>query len=412
MSAFHHYEELRSVFNRMDKVLPGRTEVAEKEELEEGGWDWRKTVIEAKVIRLERLPSLPLPDCEKWRYSGGIPEEHQWSTHRRWYITERTRVTTTTVTECMAPAVDDGITLPPGASLWHGPDAARRLLVLAKHDATSLFDTKEGELGLPVDYEWHTQGFVTLFATQKGVELCYRDCVRLLHPVAPRLTRLVREYARTIGWMFGLSQQEFEEHGRLHITWYKPWAGRCMELMPASPCRYENGPVVHIGVGRPVITHDMAPTLGDQTDPRGCAVRLRVPEGVMVCLDGDSRIRYAHGYPQGNDTKKNWFSLTFFMDCTRQSVAVGYDKETRAVVMATPIRVDRVVASRPSEKHMQESTLRMDLMGSLVKSMRVRLRVAESHILATRYLEAVDVDLKSYSGESKSQSSQSMMVLE
>jgi hypothetical protein len=415
MTSFQHHEELRSMLDRLDKVLPGHAQEATKQlgDWKEEAWDWRNTVIEARTVGLERSVICPEGEEEKWRYSGGIPKEHQWSPHRRWYITERTRVMTE-----VPKRVDGGgplERLPPGTSLWHGPDTARRLQVLARHDAKGLLDALvQGEVALPMDDEWATRGILTLFATQAPTELCHRDCARLLLPHAPYLTRFVQEYARAIGWMYGLTQGEFDEHCRLKIAWHKPGAGRAMELLPASPCRYENGPVVLVSAGKPVVAHDLAPTLQeDGGEPKGYPTRMMVPEGVMVCLDGASRMRHSHGHPKGADTAataaggNNWFVLTFFMDCTRQSVAVGYERETRAVIMATPIRKDRVVASVPPESYHQASRLGLDMMGSLVKSMRLRLRVAESHLLASRYLPASE---RKGSGDANSSSGSSCIL--
>ena len=367
-------------------------------------------IIEAKPAGLERLV-LP-PAQAGWRFQGEIPSKHQVSTGRRWFIREQTQVITNIIRE-QTPEVREADTdapeslkLPPGACLWHPTDAGRRLLVLAKHDARELLDRQTlsetaSRLDLPADDEWRAHGRLTLFATPGPAELCLGDSMRLLHPVAPYLARLVQEYGRTLGWMYGLGHEELEESCRLHIAWFGPMSASAMRLQAASPCRYENGPIVRVGIGRPVVTHDMAPVLEDPCDGNEPAVRLGVPEGVMLCTDGASRMRFSHGHPRiWSDTGESsaWFTLTFFLDCTRQSVAVGYDRMTREVIMATPVRRDRVVASSQPSVVPAASGLGLDLMGVLVKDMRRRLRVAESHLLVSRH----EVDRKSSSSPSSS----------
>ena len=386
MTGFQHYEELKSIFARLDKVLPGGGRLAVECNEEEQGWGWRNTVIEAKHVGLHRLV-FDRTGCEAWRFKGEIPSKHQASPGRRWYTTERTQVSTELLAVSTGEALDS---LPPGTSLWHASETARRLVVLAKHDAKLLFDTQVRECSLPADDEWRTKGTFTLFATPGPQELCFRDSVRLLQPSAPYLARLVHEYGRSIAWMYGVGLNDFAELCRLHITWHSPGTGSAMRLMPASPCRFENGPIVRVGVGRPVITHDLAPALQDPCMGRGeLPVRLAVPEGVMVCADGACRMRYSHGYPrQWGEGGKSWFTLTFFLDCTRGSVATGYDRETRAVIMSTPVQKDRVVSGNQLESPAAASRgagLGLDLMDVLVKSMRLRLRVAESHLLACRH---------------------------
>jgi hypothetical protein len=276
--------------------------------------------------------------------------------------------------------------LPPGVSLWHASDHARRLFVLAKHESRALFDAQTDVCTLPGDDEWRGKGYLTLFATPGPVEYCFRDCVRILRQEAPYLTRLVQEYGREIAWMYGLEWQEFDEMCRLHITWRSGKPTAPMRLLPASSCRYENGPVIHVGLGKTVITHDLAPAITDPCLGRSeLPVRLGVPEGVLMCMDGPSRIRYSHGCPcQRGGVDPPWLMLTFLLDCTHRSVAIGYERETRAVVMATPTCKDRVVTPSPQPEFLP-CGLTLDLTGLLVKKMRLRLRVAESHVLTARY---------------------------
>jgi hypothetical protein len=378
MVSYQHYDELVAILARLDLVLPGQT----GKERPKGStdWSWRNTVIEAKPVSLERLV---LDMDERWRFRGDIPSVHQTGPSRRWYIREKTELLTE-----VAPTPPAGMpvdNLPPGVSLWHASDHARRLFVLAKYESNSLFSAQTDASALPADDDWRAKGYITLFATPGPAEYCFRDCARILQKEAPYLTRLVQEYARAIAWMYGMEWHEFEEMCRLHITWRSASAVMPMRLLPASPCRYENGPVVHIGLGRTVITHDLAPTI---TDPCiGCSelpVRLVVPEGAMMCMDGPSRMRYSHGCPsQRGDSAPPWIMLSFFLDCTRQSIAIGYERETRAVVMATPLCKDRVVA--PLQTDLLPCGLALDLTGVLVKNMRLRLRVAESHVLAARH---------------------------
>ena len=367
-----HYEELQSVFARLDRVLPGQARRADDKD---EGWDWRNTVIEAQPIRLLRLT--PIGDTAVFRKD--IPAKHQKPAHRRWYVAEQTQVLTTNW-----QAVQPGA-LPPGVSLWHASDTARRLIVLAMHDACELFRGQTWQCTLPANDEWRICGRLTLFDTPGPAELCFKDSVRLLAYHGPYLARLMREYARSIAWMYGMPQSQFEEACRVHVAWHAPGSSSPARLSPASSCRYENGPIVWVAIGKPVSTHDFIPALPDISSQEHAA-RLEVSEGVMVCTDGPARVRYSHGYPcqQG---EKSWFTLTYYLDCTRQSLAVGYDRETRSLIMATPIRKDRVVPGTALDSP-PSGGLALDLMGALVKDMRLRLRVAESHLLSASYEKA------------------------
>ena len=374
MSSFLHYEDLRSVFARLDQVLPGRPRVQEQDSHEDG-WDWRSTIIEAKPVQLHQL------SVQAGIFRGEVPSCHQTSTGRRWYVTDKTRVHTSNY------PVGPPTSLPAGTSLWHASEQARRLTVLAMHDARALFDEETQQCTLPAQDEWLSTGRLALFATPGPAELCFRDAITLLEPRAPYLARLAQAYARSIAWVYGMQHHEIQEACRLHITWHSQASRTPACMPPASPCRYENGPIVRIGIGRPVVTHDLIPALPDPScAAQEHAARVEVSEGVMLITDGTSRMRYSHGHPC-NTSGKDWLSLTFFMDCTRQSLAVAYDRETRSVIMATPIRKDRVVAtSDPDQLPCPPSGVGLDLMGVLVKDLRLRLRIAESHVMVKRHL--------------------------
>jgi hypothetical protein len=135
-----------------------------------------------------------------------------------------------------------------------------------------------------------------------------------------------------------------------------------------------------------------------------------VPEGVMVCTDGACRIRYAHGYPPTTACDPEaWFCLTFHLDCNRRSGPVAFERETRAVIMQTPVIQDRVVASR--KQAAPPAAKRLDAMSRLLLAMRRRLRSTESHLLAERCAGRYARDQLAFSnGEREQPSSSNVLV--
>jgi hypothetical protein len=400
-----HYEELLSMCTRLDKVLPGESGGKSSSgsrfaQLE--GWSWRNTVIEAKPV------SLALLDQEAKVFRGEIPDQYQTTQSRRWYVQEQTRHTSS------ANSIEglDGISLPQGTSLWHAPDDARRLLVLARHDAKLLFEARDGwRASMPCEDNWESHGRLSLFAMPGPCELCLRDCMRLLRPMAPYLARLVEEYARGLCWMYGFEALEFEEGCRLSVTWLAGGRSKPVELPPASPCRFENGPIALVGVGLPVVAHDLVPVLPGE-DGLEWPVRVSVPEGVVVCTDGASRMRYAHGHPPSSGQDEGWFFLTFQLDCNRRSLAVAYERETRAVVMQTPVVGDRVVTcKRNLLPALVGGGSHADAISRLVKNMRRRVRVAESHQAAERSAARYERDRQALLETGSSAKSSSSSVL-
>lgn len=374
MVSFHQYEELCSIFDRMDRSLPNNNNA---DPGCAGGWTCQHpAVVEARPSSLSYLALR----TDTWRFKGHIPLEHRKYQHRHWYIRESTRLATDTVTDTEVPPTR-GLKLPPGTSLWHAPEQAKRLIALAKHDATLLFEDQLCALTLPASNGWHADGFLTLFSTPGPGQLLLGDCTRLLRPRAPYVARLVDEYVKSLSWMYDITPSQMAITCRLHITWYPPGGGSPMQLTESSANSHDNGPVVHVGVGEKIITHDLSPTLPDHSE-HNAPVRLCVPEGVMVCLDGATRMRYSHGHPT-RATRSHWLSLTFFMDCVEQSVPVAYEEHTRIVVTQTPIHPERIVSTTPRPELPLKNT-RPSPISSLIVRMRARLRTAESLALAGR----------------------------
>ena len=337
-------------------------------------------VVGAKHVSLS---CMALPD-DAWRFKGVVPPEHQSVHHRRWYIRESTQRVTLRE-NAMVPPSGEG-TLPSGTSLWHASDQSKRLIALATHDARMLFDEQISTQTLPGSNEWTVSGHFTLFSLPGPRQLLLGDCHRLLSPHAPYVARLMAEYARSICWMFNIEASQFDKSCRVHITCFPPGGGSPMRLAECSECPHENGPVIHVGIGAPLITHDLSPTLSDHDNES--PVRLSVPEGVMVCLDGETRMCFSHGHPTLHGAEallpsRRWFVLTFFLDCTESSVPVGYETHTGALVMQTPVHPDRVVPHTrvdPPPRQMKPNPV-----DSLINRMGARLRQAESHALAHTY---------------------------
>lgn len=384
----HPAAELRELTARMAKILPAPAESRARyaPRIQDRPL-WRMTVIEAKPIKLEVLQNLPT--C--WQFRGDIPPLFQDPATRRWYAEERTRTSTS---DGLAEAFDDGrVWLPLGMSLWHASDESRRLTVLAKHDARMFFTQRVQDVGnaLTCENNWQEAGVCTLFPDLVGTpeRLCFRDCMHLIRTDAPYLARLAEEYAKSLCWMYDIDYSAFEEGCRFSMRWLSSERCQPMTLPPASESWLENGPIVHVGIGLPVICLDLAPCIpADPTESRKeVPVRVSVPEGVLVCMDGASRIRYSQGFPARVDTKEPWLAMSFFMDCSKRSTPIAYERETRTVVMHTPIIPERVVTTQRLEPEEMTRMARVgtrDSMAEALFSLRRLLRSAESYTILQR----------------------------
>lgn len=381
----HRCEELRDIVRRLSKVLPGPDPCRQSSLEVSANWSWQRTVIEAKPITSKRLR---LRDsC--WKFCTAIPSVHQDPVSRRRHV--QGVMTVCTSADCEGEeSVEQA--LPIGASLWHAPDDARRLFILARQDARMLFETRLDALYGIIPLR-KREGSVTLFDLDTGdtTSICFRDGIRMLGQLAPYVARLAEEYAKSLIWMYGFRVHEFEESCRMSLEWIKPGNGKRASLLPTSSCRYENGPVMCAGVGCPVTIHDLLPCLADPSGPDEYPLRLSVPEGVMLVLDGDSRIRYALGVPSGDNSR---FHFLFHMDCHGKSFPTSYERETRAVVMQTPVIRDHVVSTfiDSPDSNTHNVDLR-DCMSSTMSLLRRKLRSSESYLVTEQCMQRLHVSV-------------------
>ena len=369
----------------MARILPAPDEQAPR--IRQGhDWMWRMTLIEAKPLKLEGIQHA----VGDWRFRGEMPPLFQDPVSRRWYVEERTR--TYTGTESCEEIRESSVRvwLPSDITLWHASDDARRLMVLARHDARALFEEQARSFPkrAPCDDNWAEHGVMTLFANRgldEPEQLCFRDCMHFLRPAAPYLTKMAEEYAKSLCWLYGVEARVFEEGCRLQVKWISPEHCQPLSLPPASACWMENGPIVHVGVGPASVCLDFAPSLrADPTErEQDMPIRVAVPEGVMVCVDGACRMRYSQGFPARRGIKEGWLALTFFMDCTPQSKPVSYERETRSIVMHTPVVAERVVSTQRPIQHPPHT---VDSLTDALHAMRRHIRSAESHTMLQRIL--------------------------
>ena len=350
------YDELLELKGRLDRVLPPVPPLCGHKN--DGFRPGRDMVIEAAPAGVWRLKL----DPKHWRLPpAGIPALHADRTSRRWYARRVTQHGSTWGDQdCEAP-------VPDGVRLWHASEAARKLLVHARHDLEELFANRQG---LPQDEE-------RLLVTPRQI-LGYRDGVALLSPCSPYLVRLCAEYARTACWLYGLQPEEFATLTRMcvvrHVYPFTP-----ITLQETGGGVYDSGPVLSVHVGTPQVAHELSPILVPGAGP----VRVVVAEGVLVVLDGLARAAYGRGYAQEPGSPTVFYTLEFCMDSMRETRYLGCEKATGTLVMHTPVVSSHAVEAvkggigRDAGKRLDRCAKR-----DLIRTMRARLQDRESHLLA------------------------------
>ena len=372
MCAMHYFEELRSISARINLLLPPENPCLEEDRVFAGRR--QDAVIEAKPAAVLSL------GCEstKWLFNRSMPPLLQEQSTRRAFVQQVTEFQT----ELNCPVVSKQASYPLGVSTWHPTDQTRRITLLTRHDMDLLFQPGIGDT-LPYDEE---HGLFTLPGRRC---LCFRDCMELIRERAPYLRRTCVEYARLASHMYGLSLHEFGETTRIFVRRHSARAGCPLRLWDTSESRYDGGPVLIIALGLPTTAHDMGDTLtrADQAGKR--ITRAVLAEGIMMAVDGDARFRFSHGFPAGQASDRRvFYSIVMYMSCQTQTNIVGYEGETRTMVMYTPITLASVITTRPAPAYPvhQDGKGYRDSLWRIIKSIRARLGSAESTLMTQNFI--------------------------
>ena len=387
------YENLQSLLVIMDRILPSPETLGDPDELLGSSGihtplaqfsPSQNAVVEAKPEGAWRLNI----DARNWRMDQDIPPRYTNTGGKRWYarrITQHGSALEDQVTNTGRLAVPP----PSGVRLWHCSEEARRLLLLAKHDLNALFQSQTEEPTLPHDNDMGTcGGMLSLLVTPMRV-LGFRDGVSLIKEHSPYLTRLCLEYAFTICWLYGLSIDEMASLTKMRIT--RHVEGTPITLHEDGGGFYDSGPLLTAMVGCQHILHDFSPSLMGHVRPTEQAltpVRLRVPEGVLLVIDGYARSSYGHGYTREAHQGGCYYTIDFIMDSMRATKLIGYVKETGGMVMHTPVVHKHVVQTKVLPTEPQENTHSPLLYGTcplldLVRKMHSRFQNVESLLLAS-----------------------------
>ncbi len=370
------YRELSDIRDKVERLIPSEDGDHEFYDALMSGEKF-ETLIEANPLGVWQMETTP----PLWRAQDdfGSRLTHECKRQHVCRVTRQLALDEHHAEKQALTATD----LPEGIRLWHATQRAQGLLFHARHDLVDLF--KDSRREIPSDDDL-LGGAVTLLVTPKRT-LGFRDGMKMLSPRSPYLTKLCAEYARMACWLYGLDIREFSSLAQMSITRH-PSLPTSIALLPSGGGFYDSGPALSVLVGRVDVAHDFKPLL--IVDDKPNALRVAVPEGVLLALDGNIRVAYGRGYASLQPRGKNeaaFFTIDFALDCMRHTQLLGKIPPTGWLVMYTPVVSQHVVERRPVKKQGLSSTASALIcpIRSLLQSIRSRLQDRESFILSRPY---------------------------
>lgn len=387
------YEQLQNILGMLDRILPmGEDDTCDTREVLAEFSPGRNAVIEAEHAGICSLQI----DPRHWRFEGVIPSTHTSPSSKRWFL-KRVTQHASVWDDCILHGHNtQALSLPHGMRLWHENEGIRKALILTKHDLneifTSISEGRGGSEGVPHVRESDAYGGgMTLLATPRRI-LGFDQGLHMLREQCPYVTYTCQEYAKIICYLYGLSMKEFRTVTRMSIS--RRLGGTPIALQDCGGGLYDNGPWISALIGMPYVTHDLSPTLvnqsHDQTHGPCPPLRVRVAEGTLTVLDGYARTCYAHGYahePQKGSTKGSpfYYTIDFFMDSMRTTELIAYAPWTGEMIMQTPVVAQHAVERTPHTRPAKEAGLLVTggcALLDTVRTIRARLQDAESkHLL-------------------------------
>ena len=362
-------------------------------------------VIEAKASGVWRVKLDSIHDQSM--KGGGCKHNYTKRVHKKWHTRRVTQQTSTWANgichsenrSTVIGGQEKTLVIPTGVRLWHASETARKLLLMAKHDLSEIFKCTfdHGDTGGYMPHKdkdvdptglWETR---TLFISPSRA-LGFKEGMSLLGDQSPYLSKLCTEYALIACRIYGLSMNEFHKLTRMNVMQHR--GGMPIRIQESGGGLYDSGPILTIGVGKPHIFHDLSPILIPEKEML-TPVRVMVPEGVMMVMDGYAKSCYGHGYAVGDRDKLEetvFYSINFYMDSMRETLLLGYVTETGDVVMQTPVIAENVVqinvsyADVPPKNTTKPGTKMLGLcpIRDVIQTMRAHLQAVESaNLLST-----------------------------
>jgi len=358
---FPVYPDLDQLHKRLTRWVGAHVPLLDVQDCEEGR---ACTVVEARPAR---VTSLALPPC-KARWSRVIPDSHISSDSRHWFIKKTIKHQTRLEDE----AEDVSPSLPPGLTFWSHTEAAKGLMLLAKHDLNALFATEQERS--PVDRILYNEnvldGTYALFDAAGEPLILYKDAIHLLSQEYSALTRLYHEYAKMACTMYGTSMRQFARTTRVCVTRYAEGGGEPLALLPFA--RFDRGPVMCVFLGEDNACLDVSPVL---LEADCCPTRIHVYEGTLIVIDGRARLLCAFGVPTGPSPR---YRLTFYLAMDNAKV-MDYSRDLCSPILLTPMRKSGVVTSQRLDDTRRLDTVYSTACETSVHSLHEVLAELESH---------------------------------
>jgi alkylated DNA repair dioxygenase AlkB len=171
-------------------------------------------------------------------------------------------------------------------------------------DLEKLFDNYK-ELGVMASDQRRGRGLLYLFTGDNEETQKYSKTLEFLKEYNPRLLKFVEKYVDKVVDMYNV-EGNLDDYIQVIPLKYDSPNGIWIHI--DNIARYEQGPIITLGVGPKYTYYDFTPTLlWENSDLK--PIRIRVQRGDIVVMDGSARMEWAHGLPYNVPYEKTKYTI-------------------------------------------------------------------------------------------------------
>lgn len=191
---------------------------------------------------------------------------------------------------------------PPGISVFAPliPESERISVI---DEVQCLFESERVSPSLMGFHMTRDEGVYILFYPKNSQENCpsANDVIKTLSGLTPNTSLLLELFCESITFLLKISRKTFDENSTIGIIKYDSGAGLHTHIDNVTRLGGSVGPVFTMSLGGGRLKYlDMFPVIEHWKDP----VRIAVPEGAVILMDGISRLEWSHGVPSCDPTER------------------------------------------------------------------------------------------------------------
>lgn len=300
--------------------------------------------------------------ANKWKYSGNAstksmhPDPQTPVAERIWLVNRDTMIKTSLIYDIPTASVihhkdnvEDSpttstINAPPGITVF-APIVGKKQRMLVVSELKQLFYMEKQNPSIVGYCLAPFQDMYIMFYPQnnKMPGFTVKQAIEAINSKqVPSTLDLIHKFCTSIQKTLQISPETFDACASIGIIKYESGAGFFTHIDNVVRLQGSIGPVFTMSLGGVAKHLDMLPVVAARTNRKNIPLRITVPDGGVILMDGISRLEWSHGVPEHDPTERYTLMIKFKQLPNDNCRKVAYSK-----VLGMPI-YERIIFSSNS----------------------------------------------------------------